>query len=71
MKSKVPSPKSRVSKADAEINLSVKIGKLTLQNPVMVASGTFGYGPEYADLVDLSKLGAMVVKGISPEPCRS
>ncbi len=36
----------------------------------MVASGTFGYGPEYADLVDLNQLGAIVVKGISPEPVR-
>jgi len=37
-----------------------------MKNPVMVASGTFGYGPEYADLVDLNRLGAIVVKGISP-----
>ncbi|MCX8108084.1 MAG: dihydroorotate dehydrogenase, partial [Verrucomicrobiae bacterium] len=46
------------------MTLSVKIGKLTLQNPVMVASGTFGYGVEYAELVDLNRLGAVVVKGI-------
>ena len=38
-----------------------------MKNPVTVASGTFGYGPEYADLVDISKLGAITVKGISPE----
>ena len=39
-----------------------------MKNPVAVASGTFGYGPEYADVVDLNRLGAVVVKGISPEP---
>jgi dihydroorotate dehydrogenase (NAD+) catalytic subunit len=41
---------------------------LTLANPVLVASGTFGYGEEYADFVDLTRLGAVVVKGISLEP---
>lgn len=41
-----------------------------MRNPVMTASGTFGYGPEYADLVDFSRLGAIVVKGISREPVR-
>ena len=49
-------------------DLSVAIGSLRLKNPVMVASGTFGYGPEYADLVDINRLGAIVVKGISCEP---
>ncbi len=49
-------------------DLTVHLGALRLKNPVMVASGTFGYGPEYADLVDLNRLGAIVVKGISPEP---
>ena len=48
--------------------LEVHIGSLRMRNPVMVASGTFGYGPEYADLVDLNRLGAMVVKGICLEP---
>ena len=52
------------------MNLSVKIGALTLQNPVTVASGTFGYGVEYSQLVDLSQLGAVVVKGIRLEPVR-
>jgi dihydroorotate dehydrogenase (NAD+) catalytic subunit len=46
------------------MNLSVQIGRLTLQNPVTVASGTFGYGVEYAQLLDLNQLGAVVVKGI-------
>ncbi len=52
------------------MNLSVHIGKLTLQNPVTVASGTFGYGVEYAQLLDLNQLGAVVVKGIRLGPVR-
>jgi dihydroorotate dehydrogenase (NAD+) catalytic subunit len=52
------------------MNLSVKIGALTLQNPVTVASGTFGYGVEYSQLIDLNQLGAVVVKGIRLEPVR-
>ena len=48
--------------------LDIDLAGIHLKNPVMVASGTFGYGPEYADVVDLSKLGAIVVKGISLEP---
>jgi dihydroorotate dehydrogenase (NAD+) catalytic subunit len=52
------------------MNLSVQIGALKLQNPVMVASGTFGYGVEYARLVDLNQLGAVDVKGIRLEPVR-
>jgi dihydroorotate dehydrogenase (NAD+) catalytic subunit len=52
------------------VNLSVQIGKLTLQNPVTVASGTFGYGVEYAQLVDLNQLGAITVKGIRLKPVR-
>jgi len=51
-------------------DLSVTVGSLRMRNPVTVASGTFGYGPEYAELVDLNKLGAIVVKGISPEPVK-
>jgi len=49
-------------------DLSVSIGKLILKNPVMAASGTFGYGEEYASFVDLNRLGAVVVKGLSLEP---
>jgi len=52
------------------VNLSVHIGRLKLQNPVMVASGTFGYGVEYAQLLDLNELGAVVVKGICLNPVR-
>ncbi len=47
--------------------LEIKIGSMTMKNPVTVASGTFGYGPEYADLVDLNRLGAITVKGICPD----
>ena len=50
------------------MKLHVNIGNLKLQNPVMTASGTFGYGEEYADFLDLNLLGAVVVKGISIEP---
>lgn len=49
-------------------NLKVQIGKLELKNPVMVASGTFGYGEEFSELYDLSKVGAVVTKGISLKP---
>src|SRR5512135_2437636 len=52
------------------MNLSVQIGTLRLQNPVTVASGTFGYGVEYSQLVDLNQLGAVVVKGIRLQPVR-
>ncbi len=46
------------------VDLSVRIGSLVLKNPLMSASGCFGYGLEYADIVDLSSLGAVVVKGL-------
>lgn len=49
-------------------DLKIKIGSMEMKNPVTVASGTFGYGPEYAELVDLNRLGAITVKGICPEP---
>ena len=48
--------------------LGVKIGPLELKNPVMTASGTFGYGLEFEPFVDLSRLGAVVVKGLSLNP---
>lgn len=50
------------------IDLRVSIGRLKLKNPVMTASGTFGYGDEYAEFIDLNKLGAIVVKGLSLKP---
>jgi dihydroorotate dehydrogenase (NAD+) catalytic subunit len=46
------------------MDLSVRIGPLTLKNPIIAASGCFGYGVEYADLVDLSSLGGVAVKGL-------
>ncbi|MFA5275640.1 MAG: dihydroorotate dehydrogenase [Candidatus Omnitrophota bacterium] len=49
-------------------NLSVSIGKLKLKNPVMVASGTFGYAQEFKDFVDLKQLGAIVSKTITLKP---
>lgn len=48
--------------------LKVHVGPLELQNPVMPAAGTFGYGEEYASLIDLNQLGAIVTKGISLAP---
>ncbi|RME66260.1 MAG: dihydroorotate dehydrogenase [Nitrospirae bacterium] len=50
------------------MNLTVKIGSITMKNPVMTASGTFGYGAEMSEFVDLNELGAIVVKGISLMP---
>ncbi|MCD6561515.1 MAG: dihydroorotate dehydrogenase [Deltaproteobacteria bacterium] len=49
-------------------DLSVKIGTLELKNPVLTASGTFGYGSEFSSLIDINKLGGIVVKGISLRP---
>lgn len=51
-------------------NLALDLGGIRMKNPVMTASGTFGYGPEYADLVDLNRLGAIVVKGICLNPTK-
>jgi len=52
----------------AVVDLHVSVGSLSLQNPVIAASGTFGYGLEFAELVDLNRLGGIVVKGLSREP---
>jgi dihydroorotate dehydrogenase (NAD+) catalytic subunit len=49
-------------------DLSVRIGKMRLKNPVIVASGTFGFGEEYEDFLDLNHLGAIIPKGISLRP---
>lgn len=45
------------------VNLNVNIGKLALKNPVLTASGTFGYGEEFSDFIDLNRLGGFIVKG--------
>lgn len=50
------------------VDLSVNLGGLALKNPVMVASGTFGYGREFAEVFDLGRLGAVMVKGVSLVP---
>ena len=50
------------------LNLKVNIGRLKLKNPVMTASGTFGYGDEYSEFLNLNNLGAVVVKGLSLLP---
>lgn len=49
-------------------NLSVKIGELSLQNPVMTASGTFGYGEEFTPFIDINRLGAYIIKGTTLNP---
>jgi len=51
-----------------DVDLSVRIGSVSLKNPVLAASGTFAYGVEFAHLVDLNSLGGIVVKGLSITP---
>jgi len=51
-------------------NLEVEIAGIKLKNPVMTASGTFGYGEEFSPFIDLDRLGAMVLKGITLKPKR-
>jgi len=53
-----------------EPDLSTSIGGIILKNPVITASGTFGYGDEFGPLVDLNRIGAIIVKGLSIEPSR-
>lgn len=50
------------------VDLSVNIGELILKNPVMTASGTFGYGEEYQDFIDINSLGGIIVKGTTGSP---
>ena len=56
------------TKIKTKPNLSVDFAGIKLKNPVLTASGTFGYGEEYADFVDLNRLGGVIVKGISLKP---
>jgi dihydroorotate dehydrogenase (NAD+) catalytic subunit len=51
-------------------DMSVNIGGIALKNPVMTASGTFGYAREFAHYIDLNRLGAIVVKGLSLNPSK-
>ena len=50
------------------VDLTTKIGDLNLRNPVLTASGTFGYGEEIADLIDLTQIGAIVCKTVTRQP---
>jgi dihydroorotate dehydrogenase (NAD+) catalytic subunit len=50
------------------VDLRVSIGSIHLKNPIIAASGTFGYGVEFAELVNLNRLGGIVVKGLSAQP---
>jgi dihydroorotate dehydrogenase (NAD+) catalytic subunit len=50
------------------LDLSVQVGSLRFKNPIITASGTFGYGVEFASLMDLNRLGGLVTKGISKDP---
>lgn len=49
-------------------DMHVDVGGLSMKNPVTVASGTFGHGEEFADFLDVSLLGAVTTKGVSPRP---
>jgi len=65
----VSSPElARTAPRPSGVDLRVTVGTLSLKNPVIAASGTFGYGVEFAHLVDLNRLGGIVVKGLSLEP---
>ena len=52
----------------SKIDLSINLGGLKLANPIIAASGTFGYGLEYTDFVDLNRLGGFCTKGLSLSP---
>ena len=58
----------RIPPRPSGVDLRVKVGTVSLKNPIIAASGTFGYGVEFASLVDLNRLGGIVVKGLSREP---
>jgi len=64
----VSSPEPARIPRPAEVDLRVSVGTLHLKNPIIAASGTFGYGVEFAPIVDLNRLGGLVVKGLSLEP---
>lgn len=63
-------PKPSEATPDLRPDLRTNIGGVPLRNPVMTASGTFGYGREYSPFVDLNRLGAIVVKGLSLSPAK-
>jgi dihydroorotate dehydrogenase (NAD+) catalytic subunit len=61
-------PSQRTAPTAPSVDLSVRVGPLTLKNPVLGASGTFGYGLEFDGLLDLNRLGGFVTKGLSLRP---
>jgi len=62
-----PQP-ARISERPGGVDLRVSVGTLSFKNPLIAASGTFGYGIEFAPIVDLNRLGGIVVKGLSAQP---
>jgi dihydroorotate dehydrogenase (NAD+) catalytic subunit len=65
----VSSPeRARIALTSSGIDLRVSVGTTHLKNPIIAASGTFGYGVEFAELVNLNRLGGIVVKGLSLQP---
>jgi dihydroorotate dehydrogenase (NAD+) catalytic subunit len=58
----------RIPGTSSGVDLRVSVGSIHLKNPIIAASGTFGYGVEFAELVDLNRLGGIVVKGLSAQP---
>lgn len=60
--------RAHISESPSGIDLRINIGTVHLKNPIIAASGTFAYGIEFAELVDLNRLGGLVVKGLSLEP---
>lgn len=60
--------RARIPQGASGVDLRVSIGSVHLKNPIIAASGTFGYGVEFAHLVDLNRLGGIVVKGLSSQP---
>ena len=62
------SPEAVSAPRPTHVDLRVSVGTVALKNPIVAASGTFGYGVEFAPMVDLSRLGGLVVKGLSLEP---
>ena len=62
-----PEP-ARLAQRPSGVDLRVRVGTLHFKNPVIAACGTFGYGIEFAHLVDLNRLGGIVIKGLSAEP---
>ena len=65
---KIRNPQSEIRNRNPD--LSVDFAGIKLKNPVLTASGTFGYGEEFAEFVDLNKLGGVIVKGVSLKPIK-